>query len=84
MAPKARQPRKATDSASTDIAQPDISAMDEIDKLRYWNGKAMDEPLYYYGNKELLYEELRGSREFIKNGTVTGDRKISVMSVAPG
>ena len=82
MAPKARQPRKATDSASTDIAQPDISAMDEIDKLRYWNGKAMDEPLYYYGNKELLYEELRGSREFIKNGTVTGDRKISVRSVA--
>ena len=81
MAPKARQPRQAKDSASTDI-QPDNSAINEIDAMRYWNGKAMDEPLYYYGNKELLFEELRGAREFIKNGTVTGDRKISVRSVA--
>ena len=31
--------------------------MSEIDAMRYWNGKAMDEPLYYYGNKELLFEE---------------------------
>lgn len=81
MAPKARQPRQAKTSASTDI-QTDNSAMSEIDAMRYWNGKAMDEPLYYYGNKELLFEELRGAREFIKNGTVTGDRKISVRSVA--
>ena len=62
MAPQSRPfRRKGKDQPSTDTSE--TIATSETDQ-RNWNGRPYDEYPWYMQNKKLVYDEVRGAREF--------------------
>ena len=49
---------------------------------RDWNGRPIDEPVWYYANLKALYDEVDDSRLFVEKGIVPSEKgSISVNSV---
>ena len=44
------------------------------DTIRKWTGRPLDEPMWYYGNKKLLFDEVEGARDFITKGVVISEK----------
>ena len=79
MAPQSRPfRRKGKDQPSTDTSE--TIATSETDQ-RNWNGRPYDEYPWYMQNKKLVYDEVRGAREFFKHGIVVTDKAVFVTSV---
>ena len=47
---------------------------DNSDTFRKWTGRPLDEPMWYYVNKKLLFDEVEGARDFITKGIVISEK----------